>query len=98
MVDYIHIFICLITAVIYIIVSLLTGQDPEAALSWLILIIALSYIAGLWFRAYLKKNVFIEKDIDLTEDIALLEAEENAAAENAAAEEAAPEDEFEDLL
>jgi len=60
LIDFIHIFISIITAVIFIIASLATAQDPNDTLLRLIFIIIGSYIAGLILRAYLKKNVFKE--------------------------------------
>jgi len=76
-------------AVIYIIINIATKQDPSAALPKLIAIIIVSYIAGLILKTYLKRTVFKEQDIDLTEDISL--DEENT-------EEASDDDNYDDLL
>ena len=97
MIDYIHIFITLITAIIYIIITLVMNKDSTAAganatLVWLVVIMAVSYVLGLVLRAYLKKNVFLEPNLDL--DLSGYVDEEEDSGEELPPEDAS--DEYED--
>lgn len=62
MIDYLQIFVCIITSVIYIVVCLIVGQDANITLLRLIYVILISYIAGLILKVYLKKKVFYEEE------------------------------------
>lgn len=57
MLNYVHIYICIVSSIIYIITALATDQR-ERLLIVLIPIMIISYILGLIVRFYLRKRVF----------------------------------------
>ena len=88
MLEYAHIFLSLITAVVYLIIGLAINLSPDRILFNLIFVIAAAYVAGLALRRYLKNTVFKTEDIDLSEEVSKMLAEEDAQSEGAPADEA----------
>ena len=82
MLEYAHIFLSLITSVIFIIISLSVNRPTDKILFNLIFIIAISYVLGLLLRRYLKSTVFKIEDIDLSDEVSKLLAEEEAMAQD----------------
>lgn len=81
MLEYAHIFLSLISSVVYLIIGLAVGQPSDKMLFNLIFVIIISYIAGLALRFYLKNTVFKIEDIDLSAEVSKVLAEEEAVAE-----------------
>ncbi|MDR1689602.1 MAG: hypothetical protein LBS21_13480 [Clostridiales bacterium] len=82
MIDFIHIFICIIASVVYIVAALLTGELPDVILMRLVFIMVISYIAGLMLRAYLRRTVFKKEDDKLIEEGAAKEDTVSAASDD----------------
>ncbi|MDR1532719.1 MAG: hypothetical protein LBS62_11170 [Clostridiales bacterium] len=61
MLDKIHIYVCIIAAVVITVVSILGRLSLRDMAVRLIIAIIAFYVIGLIVRAYLKKNVFVEK-------------------------------------